>query len=413
MSLASAATGLLSGKDSKDPQLTLAVNGKRYGGWTYINVERSLDIFTHSFSLRYTDTWAANSEPWKIRDGDAAQIFFGDELMLTGYVNVAEWQVSAKDWQLTSNGRSKSGDLEDCSAFHVPGRWKNKSPVAIIQDLVKPFGMTVSSTEADALLSGNQIAIIHKKFQRHSKDQLKPLTTFSLEEGETVHDAIERLCKQTVLLAISLPDGNIELIRSDVPRDKVVTLPVGDCISRKVTTNDQDRFSQYDAIGQSRGNVNNAGEAVISPRQQAKDEGVKRFRPLVVIAEHAVSQRDQLTARAVWERNVRAGRSMRYFVTIPGVLAPNGKIWTPGWHCVVKDGPLGVDDTLLLVRANVRADTTELVTELEFTLPEAYSALVYPPRKQLNPKPQVEKPVDICLSQEALDDLIRAKGGTP
>jgi prophage tail gpP-like protein len=316
-----------------------------------------------------------------VKEGAACQVHFGKALLLTGYVNTADWGVDGNSWDLSARGRSRSGDLEDCSAVSASGHWQNKSPISIVRELIEPFGITVSSTVAEALL---------------------PMKRFALQEGEFVHDAIERLAEMTALLPISLPDGNMELIRSDIPRDRVVVFPVADAIHRKVSTDDQDRYSDYYAIGQSWGNKNRSGRAIVQMRHEVQDEAITRYRPLILIADHAVDQLEQLRARANWERNVRAGRSMRYKAVMIGVLAPNGKPWTPGWHCVVQDGPLGVDDTLVLVRANIRASSTELVTELEFTRPEAYSILTYPPRVRLNKKPRLPKEPELCFSPDQL-----------
>jgi len=375
MSLADSAGALLeaaTGGGGAPDQLTLAVDGERFAGWVKIDVERSLDLFSHNFSLAYVDRWASGNKPWPIREGAKAQVHFGSKLIMTGRVNYGEWLVNDEDWTLTSRGRSLTGDLEDCSAIYKTGHWKKAAPLTIVKNLIADYKLTAVSAALEALT---------------------PLARFALQEGESVHDAIERLCKAASLLAVTTPEGNIELVRSDIPRGRIVEVPVGSATQRRVSTNDSERFSNYYVVGQSSGNRNHNGEAVATQKDGVEDESVERHRPLVVLAEHGVAQRAQLKARATWERNVRAGRSMRYTILIPGALAPNKEPWTPGWHCVVKDGPLGIDDTLLLVRANIRGGSDELMTELEFTLPEAYSMLAYPPRKKLNPKPKVDKPL--------------------
>lgn len=381
MSLADAAGALLDAATAggKPPdQLTLAIDGERYAGWLTVDVERSLDMFSHSFALAYVDRWATGNKPWPIREGAKAQVHFGSKLIMTGWVNYGEWLVNDEDWRLTARGRSLTGDLEDCSAAYLTGHWKKAAPLTIVKQLIKDYKISAVSAALEALT---------------------PIRRFALQEGESVHDAIERLCKAASLLAITTPEGNIELVRSDVPRGRIVDVPVAQATQRRVSTNDSERFSNYYVVGQSTGDRNRAGETIESQKDGEVDTSVERHRPLVVLAEHGVAQRAQLKARATWERNVRAGRSMRYTILIPGVLAPNKEPWTPGWHCNVKDGPLGIDDTLLLVRANIRGSYEELMTELEFTLPEAYTMLVYPPRKKLNAKPKVEKPaaVPVCF----------------
>ncbi len=378
---AAGALAALTGDTAGQGEVTLAVEGTRYGGWLEINIERSLDRFTDSFSFGYTDRWLDQGVAWPIREGAKAQIHYMDHLLVTGWINTAEWLVSGNDWTLSSSGRSLSGDLEDCSAIHESGHWKSKAPISIVKELIKDYEMTATSTSADALL---------------------PLDSFALQEAESVSDAIDRLGKQLSLLPISKPDGSIELIRADIPRGKVLTLPVGDAIQRKIVHQDQDRYSNYYAIGQSRGKKNRTGDAVVKIKHHITDAGVTRHRPLVMIADHSVAQTGQLKARSTWERNVRAGRAMRYVALFLGVLAPDGKPYTPGTHCVVQDEALGVDETLVIVSANIRASSTELVTEVELTHPAAYSTLTYPPKIKLNPKPRKPRPLPICIPIDQL-----------
>jgi prophage tail gpP-like protein len=373
---AAGALAALSGDTAGQGEVTLAVDGTRYGGWLQIGIERSLDQFTDRFSFGYTDRWLDQGVAWPIREGSRAQVHYKDSLLVTGWINTAEWMVSGDDWSLSSSGRSLSGDLEDSSAIHASGHWKNKAPISIVKELISPFSMTATSTAADALLS---------------------MESFALQEAESVSEAIDRLCKQMSLLPVSKADGSIELLRADIPRGRVLTLPVHEAIERKVVHQDQDRHSTYYVIGQSRGRKNRTGEAVVKIKYNVTDDGVARHRPLVILADHAVAQTAQLKARAVWERNVRAGRAMRYVALFMGVLGPDGKPYTPGTHFVVQDEAFGVDDTLVLVSANIRASSDELVTEVELTYPAAYSTLTYPPKKKLNPKPRKPRPLEVCF----------------
>lgn len=371
--------------DDTVPELTLTVGGKRYGGWIGAQIERDLDRFTPTFSLSYTDTWAPHQIPWPIRTGNECELHFGEHLLLTGYVNGVDWLVDGENWSLSATGRSVAGDLEDCSAIHESGHWQNFSILKIAQALVEDYGITVTSTAADALL---------------------PLKRFALQEGETVQEAIARLCEEAALLPVTHADGSIELVRGDFPRAKTIVFPTDEAIQRRVSTNDQQRHSNYYAIGQSRGDKNRAGLAVVRQKEGIADTDVTRHRPLVVVVERAVNQAEQLRARATWERNMRAGRSMRYLATVMGVLSPNGQPWTPGWRIEVEDAPMGVDDSLILVRTEVRASATELITELEMTFPEAYSALEIPPRKKLNPNaPRPPKAPQLCFSPDQLEAM--------
>jgi len=106
---------------------------------------------------------------------------------------------------------------------------------------------------------------------------------------------------------------------------------------------------------------------------------------------------------------------MRYSVLLPGALAPNKKTWAPGTYCSVTDPAFGIDTTMILVEAKLRANEKSLVTDLEFTLPEAYSTLAYP-AKPINkkakpgenrPAPPDNECVELSAAQQA---ALRAQG---
>ena len=433
--LADAAGKLAGSKPGDAPQLTLAVDGVRYKGWTKASIERSLDRFSHKFELDYTDRWIDNNEPWPIRPGSKCQLHYGQHLLLTGWVNVSSWSVDQDSWDLECSGRSLSGDLEDCSAIASEGFWKFTPPLTIVNQLIAPFGLKAISTVSQALA---------------------PMERFQLNEGETAHDAIDRLCTALALLPISRPDGNIELVRgagtwqkSRSPQDlsanarnalpvrrgrnqlgaptaaanisvgggATIVVPVREAIQRRLDLNDQDRYSDYSAIGQSRGNRFRAGKIITRMKESVEDGDIKRHRPLIVIAKHSLSSVDNLKARATWERNIRAGRSMRYTLLMMGVNAPNKRPWEPGTYCLVSDPAFGVDETMILVTTNIRANAKSLVTELEFTLPEAYSTLAYP-AKQLNKKGKAgdnrPAPADkACKVLDSQQEEILAAAGRP
>lgn len=430
MSIVADAAGKLQGVENGPEQLTLQVGGKRYGGWLTIDITRSLDVFSHSFSLSYTDRWVTGGKPWPIRDGARCEIFYGNYLLITGYVNIAQWKVDSDSWELQAEGRSLSGDLEDCSAISDTGFWKFTPPLTIVNQLIKDYGLKAVSTVSQAL---------------------QPIERFALNEGETVHDAIDRLCKALALLPVTRPDGNLELMRgsgawqksrsrqdilgtakaaSKAVRKKnklapysansgisvgggaTVVVPVGEAVERRLHTDDQNRYSEYAAIGQSRGSRFRAGAIVAHMKESVSDHAILRHRPVILMANHSVASADDLKARATWERNVRAGRSLRYSLLLPGVYAPNKRPWLPGSYCLVNDPLFGINTTLILVSAKIRGNDKSLATEVEFTLPEAYSTLEYP-KKPPNKKGEVpDPPAQQCidLSQEEIDFISQLRG---
>lgn len=354
---------------SASDEITLTVDGKLYRGWIDVNIERSLDRFAHTFKLTYIDRWSDHVEPWPIRTGAACQVRFGTELLITGFVDVVTFKINAQAWTLTAAGRSKTGDLVDCSAVHKGGAWENKIAEDIAVDLVAPFGLAVRQQTPDN----------------------EKLPKFAIMEGESVHDALDRLVKNRGYLCHTLASGDVGMLQLVSFSGNAYNLPVGEAIEREYSEDIQDRFSEYRLRSQTAATAEN-GDAVTVTRKVdgITDPEVKRYRPLVVVADSA-SDRTQLEKRGKWERNVRAGRAIRVQYTMPGVLDELGMPWTPGVHHRVKDEALGIDEELLLVSATIDVNNHELTTQIELTRPQAFSLLEWPD-EALNPVTKAGRP---------------------
>lgn len=338
-------------------QITLTVDGKLYEGWVETEVRRSLGSFANSFNLSYIDRWSDDVLPWPIRSGAECQLKYGEHLLITGFVDVTTFRIQADQWILTAAGRSKTGDLVDCSAIHKTGQWLNKTITEIAKDLCAPYGLDVTIAQPDRT----------------------PIQRFTIEEGESVHDALDRLTKNRGYLCHTLADGNVGFFRLDPFVGVIGQVPVEEAIEREYYEDDQDRFSEYRLRSQSYGESDEDGAEITILRKwdAEKDEGVTRHRPLVVVADSS-SNLVELRKRATWERNVRAGRSVRVRYTFPGILDERGFAWTPGDQHHVRDLALGVDEDLLLVDAEIQVDERKLQTRLEFTRPESFTLLEWP-----------------------------------
>lgn len=344
-------------------QITLTVDGKAYAGWQEVSVDRSLGSFAHSFDLSYIDRWSETQTPWPIRAQAAAQVKYGNHILVTGWVDASSFKLTHNAWTLRAAGRSLSGDLVDCSAIHESGEWRNKRLVEIARDLVRPYGLTVTITTLE--------------------EDRTPIQRFTIEEGETVQDALDRLCKNRGFLCYTIADGNVALVRFDTFVGVVGDVPVNDAIEREMFEDDQDRYSEYRVRAQK--SVESEDEAepsenvtVLLKADGVRDAGVTRHRPKVVVADGGTATAASLKQRAQWEANVRAGRSVRVRYTFPGILDEHGFPWAPGDLHHVADDALGVDENMLVTSARVQVADRSLTTEVEFVRPESFSLLEFP-----------------------------------
>lgn len=337
-------------------QITLTVDGQLYEGWISAEVTRSLDTFAHSFRLDYVDRWADSEAVWPIRAQAACQLKWGNHILVTGYVDCASWRANGDSWALTAAGRSDTADLVDASAIYKTGVWRNKTAVEIANDLLSPYGLEMAISVPDP----------------------EPIRRFSIEQGESVYNALERLVKNRGYLLHTLADGNPSMLQLQQFVGLVNHAPIETAIEREFNEDHQDRFSEYHSMSQSFGEAED-GDAVTVYRRfdGLVDPGMRRYRPLLVVADSATDKAG-LERRATWERNIRAGRSQRYKAVFPDILDENGFTWTPGDHHRIVDPELGVDAEMVVVEARIDVTDKDLRTTVEFARPQAYSLLEFP-----------------------------------
>lgn len=332
--------------------VTLTIGGMIYGGWTSIELAMGIDAVAPSFKIGITERWPNHPERWVIDAGAPAVVAIGGETMITGYIDSLESDLVADQHNISISGRSKTADLIDCSAINTPGSWKNLKLEAIAAEIAAPFGITVT---ADASTGA-------------------PFKAFALQQGETAWDAIERMLKQRGLLGITDVKGNLHLV-SPKPGPPAFTITQGrEPIEISGSHDVSDRFSRYIAKGQAAGDDHANGAVTTGPRGEASDPGVRRYRPLIVMAEEQASTAS-LRTRAAWEASVRAAKAQSAVVTLPGWRQPGGLLWQPMQLAHLTAPSAWMDDALMIVSATFRLDEGGRKTELKFGRAEAYTQL--------------------------------------
>jgi prophage tail gpP-like protein len=336
-------------------KVELKLGGQSFSGWTSIDIRIDLDAGASSFSLGVTKRDPERDEFWELEADAECEVAIGGETVITGYTDRLESDLSGEVHSITVSGRSKSADLIDCSAIAKPGSWRKKKVEAIATELAKPFGIKVKA-EADTGA---------------------PLRLFALQPGETVWEAIQRACQHRGLLPISRADGTVAIINAK-PEGTAVRLVQGQNLLTIRGSHDvADRFSQYIVKGQAAGDDEVNGKAAAHPKAEAKDPAVKRYRPLLVVAEDQV---DTATAkkRAAWESIVRAAKAQSADVELVSWRRSDGALWRAS-DAVDLDAPAAwISDSMMVAGVGFVIDDRGRRVELHIVRPEAYSQLPVP-----------------------------------
>lgn len=332
------------------PNVTLKIGGRRFDGWTSVSIDRRLDALCGAFALGLTDRWPGQPERWRIETGDQAQLLVDDEPVVNGWIDRARYKVTAHNHPLDVAGRSRTCDLVDCSAIHSPGSWRGRTIGQIATDLTRPFGIAVTVVG----------------------DPGPPFSRFALEPGETVLAAIERMTVLRGLLATTDAAGDLVLQR---PSEQSAGFELVEGVNFEEVEFDNDvteRFSEYTVKGHDASDES-AGTRAARPSGRAEDPGVRRYRPLQIIAdEEATTASLQDSAR--WEASVRAAKAQTVTGSVSGWRSPDGRLYQPNVLVPVRAPIVGVTAELLVAGVRFKRSAREgSRTELTLVRKESFS----------------------------------------
>lgn len=350
------------------PEVTLVVNGAKYGGWTSNSIRKSMESLADEFTLELTNQRVGPVGQYiatglTIRDvkiaadelagSDECEIQIDGKTVIVGYVDDFDFEYDANRADLRVSGRSKTGDLVDCSAIYKTGLWQKATILQIATDLCAPFGIDVTP-----LIVGDA-------------DWFKPFDKFRIDDGETIYETLSRAAEMRAVILRSGNDGNLQIERAGQFATGAGLELGKNVLTGSIGRSYRERFSEYTFKGQTEASDEWSGLTANDLNHRVTDTGVSRYRPLVV---HSDKQRgkDDVGKRAVWERNIRAGRSIRHRYTVDEWTSNLGKLWEPNTLVKITDDWCDVDTTALVtsvdfVLAGERVTTIELVDPSAFT----------------------------------------------
>jgi prophage tail gpP-like protein len=356
--------------------LQLNVNGQQYTGWLSAQVTMSLEGLARGFALGVAD----ETDSLPIHNGDACTLLYAGQPLLTGFVDLCDQTIGPDGRDIRIEGRDRLGDLVDCSAILPGGQLRNQTVDAICRALVAPFGIGLK-------INGPTGPV---------------LPVFQVEQGETVHAAIERVIKNRGLLATS--DGK-QLVLTKAGSQTVPTrLVLGQNIaSLSVQDNAREQFSQYIVKGQSTTTALRFGpntHAVVGKATKPKqvsarkptgkrrklrkikikksfqststDTKASRYRPLVLLPDD-ISTLQTAASRADWEKTTREAKGIRLTCELVGwqTGVTTGPVWLPNQLVDVEaDEYTG---RYLIAEVTLNVTETAETTSLTLVPPGAYA----------------------------------------
>jgi len=293
------------------------INGKSFDGAKSGTINIGIDSIANSFNAVITNFWS--SSVTEIKAGDSVEIYMDESKRFSGWIDNAQPSIGGDGNLVNISGRSKSGDIIDCTPDTAQSEFKNQTLESLIGALVSPFGISVS-----AKVSTGEI-----------------IKTANYEQGETILEFIKDEAVKKGLLLYSDSAGNIVIDRAGTVSSGLNFIEgenILDCSARVDYSN---RYSKYIVKGDQQSNSFISEEDATQSIAIATDTEI-RYRPLIIIVD-GVADNDICAQRAKWEAKIRRGKSVSYSVRLQG------------WYfnlnetCVLQSERIGANSEQLLI----------------------------------------------------------------
>lgn len=267
-------------------------DGNLWQGWSKVSFSRSIEAIASEFKLELTTQWPEKLlSEHKIFVGATCNLTIGNASVLKGYVDCVEIYFDSGQVSLSVSGRSRTGDLVDCSVW----------PMKTLK------GLRIEEI-ADRLCSPFDIAI---QLECDTGDPIRKYTP----HFNTVFHELDRLCAYRSVLKYPDAHGNLVLARAG---DQLLagSLEIGRNISRvseKFCMHEQ--MSEIIVLGQSPGGNSRTAKGHAQSEVLAQNSSI-RYRPFVIIADE-LGEGQSLQQYADWQIRARSGHAQYVEVVTP------------------------------------------------------------------------------------------------
>ena len=335
--------------------LILKVDGQQYAGWKEVSIERGIEQIAGQLRVAVTDKWPNQVEPRPIVNGAKVEVLIGADLIMTGYVDKANPSFDERSTRFEVVARDVTADLADCSAQFKTGQWRNSTIKQIATDLISAY-------KIELVITPNA-----------EKAATAKIGSFNIEEGETVFDCLDRLCKIKALMMWTVGDGKL-IIGLPGQNKSEVGLEQGVNLLRLTPELSQaERYSEYIVKGQGRAVHGKKSHAL---KDTVKDTAITRHRPLIILAE---DHNDGHTPheRAVHEQITRMGKGNRMSARVQGWRQKTGgALWLPGLLVSVDSDYCRYHGELRIARVvYIKSENEGTVCDLELADAHAFDRL--------------------------------------
>lgn len=351
---------------------TVAIAG--VSGWTNFSYNASKDAAAPSFSVETT-----NNATLDLTLDTPIEVTSNGDLLLTGFIEQINDTVDVDSGTVTTiSGRSATADIVDGD---VEGSFQGLNLLQIIEEVARPFGITVTADDLD-----------WPTFENYT------LNTGVKAIG-AIHDALQVMPGAA---ATSTREGGIR-IRSANQRNRQGSISTSTgCLAASATLDGTKRISQTTAYSQAGVEFDNSQASSVNGT--TNDNTFERHRPRIIFPTGPnTTGQDINAARRFMERQFE--RSVTVNFTVSSWRDESGAFWEPGSIMWVDFEPRGISQDMLLdsvtLLQSVEQGTTAELTFVPITVPTptatatgANTPVTEAAAPQPTVNPQAAKPIE-------------------
>jgi prophage tail gpP-like protein len=308
----------------------LEVDGVRYEGFTDIAVNSAIENFSSSFS--FTTTVKETKQGKIINDiklGQKAKVFIDKTLLITGFIEEIDKEVSSSSHSKTASGRDVGGDIIDSDIIQKSYNQRNFE--RLINLVLKDNGFSIEVI--------NKVGILN----------LEANETIKTEQGQSIFDFLDKYAKKLQVLLKIDKNGNLNIIRedNDVVKNMLINNYTADTniLASRLKLSTIDRFNVIEVYSQ--GNNKTHSKLGISQKGKAVDTQIRTTRRKILTMNTA-SESKSLKALAEWNIQLRRAKGSRYTCTTLGFYSSNNTLWQPNTLVDIIDYDMEVQGTFLI-----------------------------------------------------------------
>jgi prophage tail gpP-like protein len=317
-------------------KIRLKLNGKWFENFTTINVSLKLNTVASTFSF------TGFKEFFDILKYDDCQVYFDDELLITGTVLNPSFKYTKKPTLLGLSGYSKTGILEDVSypVELYPLQFDNLSLKEITQKITNHFGLKL-------IVFDNAKSLANQPFDK-----------VSANVGETVKSFLSKLCNQRGIILAHDNYSRLLLYRVLAKVKPKLNLNIEDALNATFQPNAQAIHSDVTVIRQAKKDDDNVQQVTV---KSPFISNIKR--PLVKVLEDG----NELTETANKLVSTEA-RAFGLKLTYQGFLNVRSGFY------ITLDAPILKKRTKFIIESvTFKANKKEKTTDLNIVLPCVYT----------------------------------------